>query len=314
MPAPIPGLHHVTAVAVAAQPNVDFYVGVLGQRLVKRTVNFDDPGTYHLYYGDAAGRPGTILTFFPFAGAVPGRAGAGMASATAYVVPPGSIDSWMERLADRGLDFDAPTERFGERVLPLTDPDGLPLELVERAEAEALPGWPGGPVPEEHAARAFDGVTLALYDPEPTARLLRDVFGYEEVREERGRLRLRSPSGEAGARVDLVQTEGRGRPGAGTVHHVAFRTRSDKEQAEWQDVLRQAGLRVTEVKDRQYFHSVYFREPGGVLFELATDQPGFLRDEPDEALGAELRLPPWLEGRRTEIERRLPELSAPSDR
>jgi glyoxalase family protein len=192
MPDPIAGLHHVTAIAGAPRANVAFYTGVLSLRLVKRTVNFDDPGTWHLYYGDALGRPGTAMTFFPWPDAVPGRAGAGMTSATAFAVPPGSLDVWMGRFADLGLDFGAPVERFGERVLPLADPDGLALELVERDIPADLTGWPEGPVPPEHAVRSFDGVTLALSDPAPTAGVLRDVLGYDAVGEEGGRLRFRA--------------------------------------------------------------------------------------------------------------------------
>jgi glyoxalase family protein len=305
MPDPIAGLHHVTAIAGAPRANVAFYTGVLSLRLVKRTVNFDDPGTWHLYYGDALGRPGTAMTFFPWPDAVPGRAGAGMTSATAFAVPPGSLDVWMGRFADLGLDFGAPVERFGERVLPLADPDGLALELVERDTPADLTGWPEGPVPPEHAVRSFDGVTLALSDPAPTAGVLRDVLGYDAVGEEGGRLRFRAPTATYAHYIDLVQTEERARPGAGTVHHIAFRARDDEEQAAWQAAVREAGLHVTEVRDRQYFRSVYFREPGGVLFEIATDAPGFTLDEPAETLGSALRLPPWLEPRRASIEARL---------
>jgi len=310
MPDPIAGLHHVTAIAGPPQHNVDFYAGVLGLRLVKRTVNFDDPGTYHLYFGDEVGRPGTAMTFFPWANAVRGRAGAGMTRATAFAVPPGSLDFWMGRLADRALDFGAPVERFGERVLPLADPDGLALELVEREVP--LPGWAGGPVPAAHALRGFDGVTLAVADPAPTATLLRDVLGYEPVGEEDGRQRLRTPAGDYAAVVDLVASQDLPRPGAGTVHHVAFRARDEAEQAAWQEAVRGAGLHVTEVRDRQYFRSIYFREPGGILFEIATDAPGFTLDEPVEALGEGLRLPPWLEGRRETIEARLVPLRPPA--
>ena len=229
MPSPLSGLHHVSAIAGPPQPNVDFYVGVLGLRLVKRTVNFDDPGTYHLYYGDEAGRPGTAMTFFPWANAVPGRAGGGMPSATAFSVPSDSLDFWMGRFADRALDFDAPTERFGDAVLALADPDGLPLELVAHDAA------PAEPIPDAHAIRGFHSVTLALADPTPTAKVLTDVFGWDEIGEEGGRLRFRAPGGGPASVVDLVRTDERGRPGAGTVHHVAFRARGDDEQRAWRD-------------------------------------------------------------------------------
>lgn len=312
MPPAIAGLHHVSAIVGPPQRNVDFYTGVLGLRLVKRTVNFDDPSTYHLYYGDGLGRPGTAMTTFPWPNAVPGRAGRGMASATAFSVPAGALDPWMGRFADRALDFDAPVVRFGETVLAFADPDGLPLELVAHTGAESAPGWTDGPVPAEHAIRGFHSVTLALGDPAPTARVLADVFGWAEAGDEDGRLRFVAPGSGMGSVIDLVQTDERGRPGAGTVHHVAFRARDDAEQAAWQDALRTAGLHATEMKDRQYFRSIYFREPGGVLFEIATDGPGFTTDETVAGLGTALQLPPWLEARRADIERRLPPLTLPA--
>ena len=304
----ISGLHHVTAVSGPAQRNVDFYGGTLGLRLVKKTVNFDDPGTYHLYYGDGLGHPGSILTFFPWANAIPGRAGAGMTAATAYAVPTDALGFWQERFAERALDFER-GERFGEAVLAFADPDGLPLELVTHDASG--PGWAGGTVPPEHTARSFHSVTLAVADPAPTADVL-DLFGWNHVGEEDGRLRFQAPDGGPASLVDLVQTAERGRPGAGTVHHVTFRAADDDEQRAWQDALRSAGLLATEVKDRQYFRSVYVREPGGILFEIATDAPGFTADESAEALGTALRLPPWLESRRAAIERQLPTLTLPT--
>ncbi|MEP0547781.1 MAG: ring-cleaving dioxygenase [Rhodothermales bacterium] len=307
MPLPISGLHHVSAIAGPPQSNVDFYVGVLGLCLVKRTVNFDDPSAYHLYYGDATGRPGTAMTTFPWPNAVPGRAGAGMTAATAFSVPADALDFWMGRFADRALDFDAPTERFGEAVLAFADPDGLPLELVAH---DAAPDA----IPDAHAIRGFHSVTLALADPTPTARVLTDVFGWDDGGEEGGRLRFRAPDGGPASVVDLVQTDERGRPGAGTVHHVAFRARDDDEQRAWRDALRTAGLHPTEVKDRQYFRSIYCREPGGVLFEIATDGPGFTTDEAAADLGTALKLPPWLESRRDAIAQRLPPLTLPTSR
>jgi glyoxalase family protein len=305
MPPSIPGLHHVSAVVGPPQPNVDFYVGALGLRLVKRTVNFDDPGTYHLYYGDATGRPGTAMTTFPWPNAVPGRAGAGMTSATAFSVPAGSLDVWMGSFADRALDFDAPTERFGEAVLAFADPDGLPLEIIAHDAATDVPPS------SAHAIRGFHSVTLALADPTQTARVFTDIFGWETAGEEDGRLRFRAAGGGPASIVDLVQTDERGRSGAGTVHHVAFRARDDDEQRAWRDALRTAGLRPTEVKDRQYFRSIYFREPGGVLFEIATDGPGFTADESVADLGSTLKLPPWLDARRDAIAQRLPPLTLP---
>lgn len=299
----IPGLHHVTAISGPPQENVDFYTGMLGQRLVKKTVNFDAPDTYHLYYGDHAGSPGTILTFFPFVDAGPGRAGAGMASAYAYSVSKGRFDALMADLAARAIDFAGPVERFGQRVITLSDPDGAPVELVEtdRAADTLLDG--------------FHSVTLWERAPEATARVLTEVFGYEAAGEEAGadgsrRLRYVAPGNARGNVVDIYLSEKRaiGRPGTGTIHHVAFRARSDAEQAEWQKRLAAVGLPTTPVIDRQYFNAIYFREPGGVLFEIATDPPGFTADEPLETLGQALKLPEQHERLRGQIERILPEL------
>jgi glyoxalase family protein len=298
----IPGLHHVTAISGPPQTNVDFYTGLLKQRLVKKTVNFDDPGTYHLYYGNESGAPGTILTFFPFADAGPGRAGAGMAAAYAYAVPKGGFDSWMERLAEDAIDFLGPKERFGQRVILLRDPDGAPVELIEtdRESDEALDG--------------FHSVTLWERDLAPTARLMTDIFGYEEVGHETvdgvERLRLAAPGDARGAVVDLMRSDAPsiGRQGAGTIHHVAFRAEDDAVQAEWREKLASAGMGVTPVIDRQYFNAIYFREPGGVLFEIATDPPGFAVDEDASHLGEALKLPSKYEGLRDRIEAVLPPL------
>ena len=306
----IPGLHHVTAISGPPQANLDFYAGPMGQRLVKRTVNFDAPDTYHLYYGDPAGSPGTILTFFPFTDVGPGRAGPGMASAVAYAVP--DLDAWMMRLAEDAIDFEGPSERMGERMVALADPDGLRVELVE---APRDGGSESGATDD-----GFHSVTLWLRDPEPTARLLRDVMGYEEGGSETAhgaeRLRLRSPSGARGSAVDLLRSDAAsiGRQGAGTIHHVAFRAETPEAQQEWRERLRAAGLDVTPVIDRQYFHAIYFREPGGVLFEIATDPPGFATDEPAETMGAALKLPPKYEPMRARIERALPPLRMPRAR
>jgi glyoxalase family protein len=283
----IPGLHHVTAISGAAQANVDFYTGVLKRRLVKKTVNFDAPDTYHLYYGDAAGSPGTILTFFPFADAGPGRAGPGMASAYAYAVPEAVLPAGEE------------SERFGARVVTLRDPDGAPVELIAADVADA---------------HGFHSVTLMERDPDPTAKLLTGVFGYEPSGTERGpgweRLRFKAPGAERANLIDILRCDDapRGIPGAGTIHHIAFRARSDDEQKGWQDRLASWGRPTTPVIDRQYFNAIYFREPGGVLFEIATDPPGFAVDEAPEALGQRLMLPPKYEGIRDRIEAVLPPL------
>jgi glyoxalase family protein len=296
----IEGIHHVTALAGPPQQNLDFYGGVLGLRLVKTTVNFDDPGTYHFYFGDPVGSPGTILTFFPWPGASRGRIGNGQVTATSFRAAKGSLDAWQERLAASDADVAGVTERLGEHVLSFRDPDGLQLEIVE---------WDG----ESHThgpdvLHGFSGVTLELEQTEWTMRLLVETLDFIPVGEERDRLRFRAPGEGPGVVFDLVRRPGarRGSVGVGVVHHVALRVPDENAQQAWRERLIEAGLHVTEVADRTYFRSIYFREPGGVLFELATDAPGFLVDEPEEALGDALMLPPWLEPRRAEIERRLP--------
>jgi glyoxalase family protein len=317
MPSPIPGIHHVTAIATDAQTNLDFYTGVLGLRLVKRTVNFDDPGTWHLYYGDATGRPGTILTFFPWPLARRGSRGAGQATATAFAVPAGSLDFWRRRLAGEGIVVDDPHRRFDEEVLTFLDPDGLKLELVEDPGAAGRPPWADGPLPDRHAVRGFHSVTLAERRLAATADLLTAGLGFRPAGEEGRRFRFAAggtAAGEAGSRVDLVVSpeEPPGRVAAGTVHHVAWRTADDAAQLAWRADLLARGLGVTPVQERQYFRSIYFREPGGVLFEIATDGPGFTLDEPAAELGSALRLPPWLEPRRDRIAAALPPLAAPA--
>lgn len=292
-------IHHVTAIAGPARRNVDFYVRTLGLRLVKKTVNFDDPGTWHLYFGDRDGRPGTIVTFFPWANAAPGRLGSGETHETAFRVPAASLDDWAGRLAEAGVDFDMPVERFGERVLTFRDPDGMRLALVGVDDA---PGADG-------AIDGVHGVTLVVPDPARTGAILTDVFGFVAAGEADGRRRFRSPGATLGAVVDLraATDPARGRLGAGTVHHVAFRAADDADQAAMVARLAEVhGLRTTEQKDRNYFRSVYFREPGGVLFEIATDDPGFAVDEPAETMGSALKLPAFLEPRRAEIEAHLP--------
>lgn len=299
------GVHHVTAVAGDPRRNVDFYTETLGLRLVKRTVNFDDPGTYHLYYGDRTGTPGTILTFFPFENGTQGTPGRGQQTATAFVVPDNSFDYWTERFDAHDVAYDEPEVRFGARVLAFRDPDGQPLELVT-GESDVAP-WDGSDVPAEYGIRGFHGVTLSSRRPDETARVL-DLLGYEEVAAEGDRTRF-AAAGDRAEYVDLLDTDGpSGTPGAGTVHHVAVRAADGDEQEAWREFLSDAGLNVTAVKDRQYFTSIYFREPGGILFEIATDGPGFDRDESVDSLGSALKLPPWLEDRRSELEARLPSL------
>ena len=312
MPSPVTGLHHVSAITGPAQRNVDFYAGPLGLRLVKQTVNFDDPSTYHLYYADAEARPGSVLTFFPWPAGRTGRVGAGQPTATAYTVPLGAVDLWMDALAGIGHDgFDAPTERFGERVLTVRDPDGLTVEFVETDGVEAQ--WTAGGVGADRAPGAFHSVTLLSSDPDATARVLADAFGYGELGQEADRLRLGTVAGTRARFVDLdLRDAEAGRMGVGTVHHVAFRVPTDEAQAEVAERLREIGLVPTDVRDRQYFRSVYVREPGGVLLEVATDGPGFAVDEPADALGKSLQLPPQFEPRRERIEAALGPLRVPS--
>jgi glyoxalase family protein len=309
---PIAGLHHVTAMAGNPQRNVDFYTGVLGLRLVKKTVNFDDPGTYHLYYGDEVGHPGTILTFFPWPLARRGVQGAGQATVTSFAVPAGSLGYWTERLARLGVAFDPPRRRFDDEVLTVLDPDGLRLELVARAADPRAP-WSGGPVPAEHAVRGFDGVTLTEWNLDVTAEVLAGTLGFERVGEEGDRVRFAAVSSdEGGTRVDVLAAPAavRGHVSAGTVHHVAFRAADEADQLAWREAVADSGLHVTPVLDRQYFRSIYFREPGGVLFEIATDPPGFTRDERVADLGTALKLPDWLEPSRERIEAELPPIAA----
>jgi glyoxalase family protein len=307
--APLPGIHHVTAISGDAQLNVDFYAGVLGLRLVKRTVNFDDPGSYHLYYGDELGRPGSVMTFFVWPGAMRGRQGPGQVGATAFSVPSGSLDWWAERLRASAVRFDGPARRWDDELLALVDPEGLPLELVAAAEPD--PRQPWSALPADRAIRGFHSVTLSVATPEATARLLTGTLGFRPAGAAAGRSRF--GTGHAAGVVDLVAQPdaAAGLTAAGTVHHVAWRTPDDEAQLAWRAELVRAGCDVTPVLDRQYFHSIYFREPSGVLFEIATDQPGFTVDEPAEQLGTSLRLPERLEPLRAELELRLPAFSVP---
>lgn len=302
----VDGIHHVTSMAGDPAEAVRFYREVLGLRLVKRTVNFDDPHTYHLYFGDEVGSPGTALTLFPYGDGRAGQAGAGQVTGTAFRVPEGSLDYWADRLDDHGVARERPVEAFGHRMLGFEDPDGLWYELVAVGDAGDVEPW-DAEVPAEHAIRGFFGVSISLSSPGPTAGVL-DLLGFEREGEDGDRTRYRVPGGDPGAVVDLRTTGTTGQMGVGCVHHVAFRVPDTDAQADWQARLRDHGHRVTEIKDRQYFESIYFREPGGVLFELATDGPGFDRDEDRAALGEQLKLPPWLEGDRESIAAALADL------
>lgn len=300
----IAGLHHVTAIAVDPQANLDFYIRVLGLRLVKQTVNFDSPDVYHFYFADRAGTPGSVLTFFPFTNAARGKAGPGTTRTVSWIVPAGALESWMVRLTEHGLDFEGPFARFGRTRIAVQDPEGLQLEIAEDA---------GGPAAPNAALGLFEGVTLALADPGPTAGLLTHLFGYRRTGEDAGRARYEAQGGGAASAIELQPATGETVQAGGSVHHIAFRVPDEEALTRWRERIATLGLNVTPVRDRLYFRSIYFREPGGVLFELATERPGFAVDEPEASLGQSLRLPPWLEKDRADIECRLPPIRVPAD-
>lgn len=307
------GIHHVTAIAGPARRNLDFYTRVLGLRLVKRTVNFDDPHTYHFYYGDETGRPGTILTFFPWENAVSGRLGVGETQETLFRIPESSLGYWTHRFIEKSVAHEAVEKRFGERVLPFKDQDGMRLALVALPGIESALAWSGDDVPNEHAIRGLHSVTLLLRDIGPTGAILTDVFGFSEIGRENSAVRFKAHGAEVGGIVDM-RAAGNfmlGRQGAGSVHHIAFRASDDDAQfAMMKRLAENHGIRTTDQKDRNYFRSLYFREPGGVLFEIATDVPGFAVDEPITSLGTSLKLRPQYERRRSDIEAALPALAA----
>jgi glyoxalase family protein len=311
MPPATPGLHHVTAIAGGPRQNHEFYTETLGLALVKRTVNHDDPSAYHRYYGDSAGNPGSLLTFFSWRDGGPGRPGAGQPEAVAFRVPAGSLEWWLDRLQERSVAVDGPYERDTDRVLGLRDPDGLELELVARTGTGAGPV--AGRIPEAYAISGLDGVSLRVHEAEPTADVLTEL-GFTDIGTIEGRQRFRAHD-DVGGVVDLCPTPEapRGRGGAGVVHHVAFRVQDQDALDAWRDALVERGLHVTDVVDRHYFESIYFRDPGGVLFELTTEGPGLTVDESADALGEKLCLPPWLEDRHEEILEHLPTLDRPRD-
>ena len=313
------GLHHVTAIAGDPQRNLDFYAGVLGLRFVKRTVNFDDPQTYHFYFGDETGSPGSIMTFFPWPGARRGRQGAGQVAVTSFSILPTSIGFWIERLLRHGIAYEGPARRGAgagaEQVLAFKDHDGLMLELVGHQGAEARPAWGGAPgIPAEHAIHGFHGVTLWVEKGEETERVLVDTLGFRAAGEDGSTRRYAAGDGGPGRIVDVraIGGFGRGAGGAGTVHHVAFAVADDEAELAVRERVAAAGLDPTPVIDRSYFHSVYFREPGGVLYELATSAPGFATDEPVDRLGERLMLPPQYEPIRAQIEALLPSIHLPT--
>jgi glyoxalase family protein len=304
------GLHHITAIANSAQANYDFYTKILGQRLVKKTVNFDDPGTYHFYYGDEIGRPGTLLTFFPWAGIGKGRNGIGMATGIGYSVPPASLEFWSKRLRQFGVKQQPLAERFGESYLPFEDPDGLQLELIVPERDDQRKAWESPDIKGAAAIKGLHSVTLRLNNKKATAEVLTDILGYHLSGQESNRYRFVTDAVENAAIVELLEIPG-GQPGrnlAGTNHHVAFRVKYEEKLKQYREKIVAAGFNVTPKINRDYFFSLYFREPGGVLFELATENPGFTTDESVSELGSGLKLPGQYEPARTQIERALPSI------
>ena len=309
----IRGIHHITAIAGDPQRNLDFYTDVLGLRLVKLTVNFDDPGTYHFYFGNERGTPGSILTFFPWMGVRGGTVGNGQVSSVTFAVPSGSLDYWRKRFGETRTPIKDAGQRFGKSVLVFADPDGLPLELIATDRARPDEAWTGSAVPADAAICGFHSATLSEEGYEKTADLLQRVMGLRLIGSEGNRFRYQASEGEAGGIVDVICTpDGKhGRSGSGTVHHIAWRTADDAQQLAWREMLVERGYNVSPVMDRTYFHSIYYREPGGILFEIATDPPGFALDEPPDHLGERLMLPPQVEHHRSTLEQALPRLTLP---
>ncbi|MEU6643154.1 ring-cleaving dioxygenase [Saccharomonospora sp. NPDC046836] len=309
------GLHHVTAIGGDPQRNADFYLRTLGLRLVKTTVNFDDPGTYHLYYGDESGKPGSLLTFFPWRDAPSGRLGTGQATTTSFSVPENSIGWWKQHLEISGIETSQVSTRDGEEVLTFRDPNGLVIALVAHPQGDPRNPWDTPLVPGEHAIRGLHSVTLSVSREEATAGMLTEDLGLTFTGQDTNRLRFSAGEGGPGAMVDVLVTPDapRGLVAGGTVHHVAWRAPDEQTQVAWRAELLDRGVGVTSIMDRQYFRSIYFREPGGTLLEIATDQPGFSIDEPLLELGRALKLPPWLEPNREQIQAMLPKLNLPAE-
>lgn len=302
------GLHHITAIAGDAKRNFNFYANILGLRFIKKTVNFDDPGTYHFYFGDEVGSAGTILTFFPWGeGIQQGRKGSGMATEIGYSVPKGSLDFWQKRFEKYNVIYNKPAEKFGEKYLTFLDPDGLKLELIESKTEDNRKAWETDEVKADVATKGFHNITLTLNNIKPTAAILTEIFGYKLIDQDVNRYRYATDAVENAAIVDLVELadEKRGLNANGTVHHVAFRVKNDEILMHFREKIEDYGLQITPQIDRQYFHSLYFREPGGVLFEIATDNPGFTVDESLEELGKNLKLPAQYEPQRAAIEKHL---------
>jgi len=304
------GLHHITAIADNAKRNLDFYTQVLGVRLVKKTVNFDDPGTYHFYFGNEEGTPGTILTFFPWEGIGKGTNGSGLATHIGYSVPKGSLEFWKNRFQQFNVNFEE-GEIFGEKLISFQDPDGLQIQFIESSRPDNRKVWTTDDIKDENALKGFHNITLTLKKADPTIKVLTDIFGYDLQKQEGERYRFATDAIDTANLVDIIENDkiAAGRNAAGTNHHVAFRVKDDNVLMEFREKVMSAGLSITPKIDRDYFYSLYFREPGGVLFEIATDNPGFTVDEPLNELGQNLKLPKQYEAMRTQIEEALPKLS-----
>ncbi len=305
------GLHHITAIAANAKQNLDFYTKVLVQRLVKKTVNFDDPGTYHFYFGDEVGTPGSILTFFPWEGVRKGHNGTGMATGIGYSVPKDSLDFWAGRFKEFNIKHEEIEERFGEKFLHFQDPDGLKIDFIVPENEDKRKPWETNEITKAVATKGFHSVTLTLKNLTPTAKILTDILGYKLLKQEGNRYRFVTDAIESASIVDIIEAPNLppGVNSAGTNHHVAFRVKDEDIQMEFREKILSKGLNITPKIDRDYFFSLYFREPGGVLFELATENPGFDKDEPVSELGTHLKLPKQYESARAEIEKVLPELN-----
>jgi len=313
MPENVPGIHHVTAITTDVQACVDFYVTVLGLRFIKQTVNFDVPDTYHIYFGDRVGTPGSAMTFFGWPHLPWRQAGNGQVTVVGFAVPPAALDHWAKRLARLGVEA-VRGERFGTGVLTFDDPDRIRIELVGDADEERWQAWPDSPIAPEEQIRGFHAVSLSVAEEEPSRRFLTGTMGFREIAREGSRVRFETGAGGPHAVLDLLVDPSleTGEEATGTVHHVAWRALDDAHQVDWRGTLLAAGREVTPVIERKYFRSIYFREPGGVLFEIATDQPGFTVDEPAESLGSGLQLPAWHEDRRADLKVNLPAIAVPA--
>jgi glyoxalase family protein len=304
------GLHHITAIAGNAKQNLDFYTNVLGQRFVKKTVNFDDPGTYHFYFGDEIGTPGSILTFFPWEGIGKGHNGSGMITGIGYSVPSESLEFWADRFEQFNVKHEEIAEKFGEKYIHFEDPDGLKIDFIVPVKEDTRKAWETAQISKTIATKGFHNVTLTVKNVTPTAKILTDVLGYELLKQEGNMYRFITNAIDNASVVDIIEAPNLA-PGinaAGTNHHVAFRVKDDNILMDYREKILSKGLNITNKIDRDYFFSLYFREPGGVLFELATDNPGFTKDEPLGELGTHLKLPKQYEAARKEIEKVLPKL------